>query len=108
MIINADLHIHSRFSAATSEKMTIQTISLEAPRKGIQIVATGDCLHNGWMEEIKSCNTIDEGTYELNGTHFILSTELEDQHRVHHLIYFPSISAVEDFKDRIKHKSKNI
>jgi uncharacterized protein (TIGR00375 family) len=108
MIVNADLHIHSRFSAATSEKMNIRTISIEAPRKGIQIVATGDCLHSGWMEEIKSCNTIDEGTYELNGTHFILSTELEDQRRVHHLIYFPSISAVEDFKDRIKHKSKNI
>ena len=108
MIVNADLHIHSRFSAATSEKMNIRTISVEAPRKGIQIVATGDCLHSGWMEEIKSCNTIDEGTYELNGTHFILSTELEDQRRVHHLIYFPSISAVEDFKDRIKHKSKNI
>jgi len=108
MIVNADLHIHSRFSAATSEKMNIRTISLEAPRKGIQVVGTGDCLHSGWMEEIRTCNTIDEGTYELNGTHFILSTELEDQRRVHHLIYFPCMSAVEDFKERIKHKSNNL
>ena len=27
MIINADLHIHSRFSGATSDKMNIKTIS---------------------------------------------------------------------------------
>jgi len=108
MIINADLHIHSRFSGATSEKMDIQTISLEAPRKGVNVVATGDCLHSGWMKEIKQCNVIDDGTFELNGTRFVLSTEIEDQRRVHHLLYFPSFSAVEDFKEKIKSKSKNL
>lgn len=108
MIINADLHIHSRFSGATSDKMNIETISLEAPRKGINVVATGDCLHSGWMKEIKQCKVIDDGTFELNGTRFILSTEIEDQRRVHHLLYFPSISAVEDFKEKIKSKSKNL
>jgi len=108
MIINADLHIHSRFSGATSEKMNIETISLEAPRKGVNVVATGDCLHGGWMKEIKQCNVIDDGTFELNGTRFILSTEVEDQRRVHHLLYFPSFSTVEDFKERIKPKSKNL
>ncbi|MDH7507315.1 MAG: phosphotransferase, partial [Candidatus Thermoplasmatota archaeon] len=61
MIINADLHIHSRFSGATSEKMNIETISLEAPRKGVDVVATGDCLHSGWMKEIKQCKVIDDG-----------------------------------------------
>jgi uncharacterized protein (TIGR00375 family) len=108
MLVNADLHIHSRFSGATSDKMSIETLSVEAPRKGIQIVATGDCLHSGWMKEIKSCDTVDDGTFELNGTRFILSTEIEDQRRVHHLFYFPSISAVEAFKEKIKSKSKNI
>ena len=108
MIINADLHIHSRYSGATSDKMNIETISLEAPRKGIDIVATGDCLHSGWMKEIKQCKIVDDGTFELNSTHFILSTEIEDQRRVHHLLYFPSISAVEDFKEKIKSKSKNL
>ena len=108
MIINADLHIHSRFSGATSDKMNIETISFGAPRKGIQVVATGDCLHSGWMQEIKNCNVIDEGTFELNGTRFILSTEVEDKKRVHHLLYFPSFSNVEDFKERIKSKSKNL
>jgi len=108
MIINADLHIHSRFSGATSDKMNIETISLEAPRKGINVVATGDCLHSGWMKEIKQCKVIDVGTFELNGTRFILSTEIEDQRRVHHLLYFPSFSSVEEFKEKIKSKSKNL
>jgi len=108
MIINADLHIHSRFAGATSEKMTIKNISKEAPRKGIDIVATGDCLHSGWMKEIKECNKLDEGTFEMNGARFILSTEIEAEKRVHHLLYFPSFSSAEDFKERIKSKSKNL
>ena len=108
MIINADLHIHSRFSGATSDKMNIKTISIEAPRKGVNVVATGDCLHGGWMKEIKQCELIDEGTYELNDTRFILSTEIEALKRVHHLLYFPSMSAAEDFKERIKSKSRNL
>ncbi len=108
MIINADLHIHSRFSGATSDKMSIKTISIEAPRKGVDIVATGDCLHSGWMEEIKQCKLVDEGTYELNDTRFILSTEVEAEKRVHHLLYFPSYSSVLDFKEQILSKSKNL
>jgi len=108
MIINADLHIHSRFSGATSDKMSIKMLSVEAPRKGIQVVATGDCLHSGWMKEIKSCSVVDDGTFEMNGTRFILSTEVEDKKRVHHLFYFPSFSAVEEFKEKIKTKSKNL
>jgi len=108
MIINADLHIHSRFAGATSDKMTIKNISLEAPRKGIDVMGTGDCLNGSWMKEIKACNVVDDGTLELNGTRFILSTEIEGQRRVHHLVYFPSFSAAEDFKERIEPKSKNL
>jgi uncharacterized protein (TIGR00375 family) len=108
MIVNADLHIHSRFSGGTSDKMSIETISLEAPRKGIDLMATGDCLHSGWMKEIKQCNKIDEGTFELNKTRFVLSAEVEAEQRVHHLLYFPSFSSAEDFKERIKPKSRNL
>jgi uncharacterized protein (TIGR00375 family) len=108
MLINADLHIHSRFSGATSDRMTIASLSVEAPRKGINVMATGDCLNGNWLKEIKTCTVIDEGTLELNGTRFILSTEVEDNHRVHHLLYFPSFSAVESFKERMKPVSKNL
>jgi len=108
MIINADLHIHSHFSGATSKKMNIQNIAFVAPLKGIDIVGTGDCLHSGWMQEIKQCEVVDEGTFQMDKTRFILSTEIEAQKRVHHLMYFPSFSAVEDFKERIRSKSKNL
>jgi uncharacterized protein (TIGR00375 family) len=108
MLINADLHIHSRYSGATSDKMTISSLSVEAPRKGINVLATGDCLNGHWLKEIKTCTVIDEGTLELNGTRFILSTEVEDDRRVHHLLYFPSFSAVETFKERISPASKNL
>jgi len=108
MIINADLHIHSRFSGATSDKMNIVTISKAAPLKGVNVVATGDCLHSGWMKEIRKCKVVDHGTFELNNTYFILSTEIEDQKRVHHLLYFPNLASVLEFKDRIKSKTKNL
>ena len=108
MLINADLHIHSRFSGATSEKMNIETLSLKAPSKGVDVVATGDCLHSNWMKEISQCNVVDDGTFELNGTRFILSTEIEDKKRVHHLLYFPNVTAVWEFKERIKSRSKNL
>lgn len=88
--------------------MTISSLSVEAPRKGINILATGDCLHGAWQKEIKACTIIEDGTFEMNGTRFILSAEVEDNHRVHHLFYFPSFSAVETFKEKIKSKSKNI
>jgi len=108
MIINADLHIHSRFSGATSNKMNIKNIAFVAPLKGIDVMGTGDCLHSGWMEEIKQCELIDEGTFQFEKTRFILSTEVEAEKRVHHLLYFPSFSSAEDFKERIKSKSKNL
>ena len=108
MLINADLHIHSRYSGATSDRMTIAAISGEAPRKGIAVMATGDCLNSNWLKEIKTCAVIDEGTFEMNHTRFILSTEVEDASRVHHLLYFPCLSAVESYKEAIKGKSKNL
>lgn len=108
MIINVDLHIHSRFSGATSQAMTIETLAKEAPRKGIDVVATGDCLHSDWQGEIKQCEEMEEGTFLYGETRFVLTTEVEDKNRVHHLLLFPSFSSVEDFKERIAKFSPNI
>ena len=108
MIINADLHIHSHFSKSANIDMNIKRISLEAPKKGLDLVATGDCLHPGWIKEIKKCNKIDEGTFELNHTIFILSTEIEDKDNIHHLIYFQDFSKVEEFREKIRKKSVNL
>jgi uncharacterized protein (TIGR00375 family) len=108
MIVNADLHIHSKYSGGTSKNMSIAPLSTEAKKKGVQLLATGDCLHSKWLKEIKEMEIVDDGTYEMNGVRFVLTTEVEDQKRVHHLIIFPSISSVMDFREKIKPHSKNI
>ena len=41
----ADLHIHSRYSRATSRECTPEYLDLWARRKGIHIVGTGDRVH---------------------------------------------------------------
>ncbi|MEE9152002.1 MAG: TIGR00375 family protein [Thermoplasmata archaeon] len=108
MKVNADLHIHSKYSGGTSKNMSIALISREAKKKGVQLLATGDCLHSKWMAEIKEMESIDEGTFELNGTRFVLTVEVEDNKRVHHLLFFPSFSAAEGFREKIKNHSPNI
>ena len=58
--INADLHIHSRFSMSTSKFMTFKILAAEAPKKGVNLIGTGDCLHPTWLKEIKELEQIDE------------------------------------------------
>ena len=41
----ADLHIHSRYSRATSKQGTPEYLNLWARKKGISIVGTGDFTH---------------------------------------------------------------
>ncbi|HEX17515.1 MAG TPA: TIGR00375 family protein [Thermoplasmatales archaeon] len=108
MQINVDLHIHSRFSGATSSSMTIRNLAESAPKKGIDVLATGDCLHRDWQREIRECKKIDDGTFEMGKTRFILSVEVEDKNRVHHLLYFPSLSQVEEFREKVERYSINL
>lgn len=108
MLCNADLHIHSRFSGGVSKEMKIKVLGRESRKKGIQLLGTGDCLHSGWLEEIKELDEVDDGTYEMEGTRFVLTVEVEDNRRVHHLIIFPAISKVEEFKERILGKAQDL
>jgi PHP family Zn ribbon phosphoesterase len=85
MDVNADLHIHSKYSMATSNKMDVPTIAREAAKKGVHLVGTGDCLHAGWMESIKKLPESD-GIFSLDNTSFVLTVEVEDSKRVHHLL----------------------
>ncbi len=107
-LINADLHIHSRFSISTSKFMTFQTLSIEAPKKGVQIIGSGDCLHPTWLKELMELDEVAEGTFQLGETKFIATVEVQTEKRIHHLIMFPNISSIEEFRDRIKNKSKNL
>ncbi|MCK5547415.1 MAG: TIGR00375 family protein [Thermoplasmata archaeon] len=108
MLVNADLHIHGRYSGAVSEKMTIKNLARESGKKGIQLLGTGDCLHPKWRREFEHFQEIDEGTFELDGTRFVMTTEVEDSSRVHHILIFPSTGAVDAFRKKISKSSKNI
>jgi uncharacterized protein (TIGR00375 family) len=99
MKINADLHIHSKYSAAVSRDMDLPEIAREAKKKGVGIVGTGDCLHLKWLQGIKALPESD-GLFALDGTRFVLTVEVEDAHRVHHLIILPDIAKAMELRKR--------
>ena len=110
-IYSADLHLHSFYSGGTSANMNIRTIAQQARMKGLAIVGTGDIFHPKWLEEVKKeLHEVEDGTYvhPSYGTRFILSTEIEDARRVHHLIFLPSVSSVEGMREELSKRSANI
>jgi len=102
-----DLHIHSKYSAAVSRDMELPEIAREAARKGVNIVGTGDCLHLHWLNAIRALPEVD-GLFVLGETRFALSVEVEDSHRVHHLILLPDISKALELRESFSPRSNNI
>ena len=56
----ADLHLHSRFSHATSPKLNAATLALWASVKGLQVIGTGDITHPQWQSELANDLVYDE------------------------------------------------
>ncbi|OGM12128.1 hypothetical protein A2Z22_03495 [Candidatus Woesebacteria bacterium RBG_16_34_12] len=124
MKIIADLHLHSRFSRAVSQQMTIPIISEWANKKGIDLVATADWTHPIWFRELKSQLTqVEEGLYrlksnakgQLSAVKFILSTELSSIYsqagatrRVHYLVFAPSLEVAEKINLKLKTHRVNL
>ncbi|MCL4457328.1 MAG: endonuclease Q family protein [Nitrospirae bacterium] len=48
----ADLHIHSKYSRATSKDMSPESIWKWAQIKGISVIGTGDFTHPKWFKEL--------------------------------------------------------
>jgi uncharacterized protein (TIGR00375 family) len=80
--------------------MELPVMAEEAAKKGVDLVATGDCTHPEWLKEIKKASADDE-TVVIGKTNFIITTEIEDSNRVHHLLLLPSISKAEELAERI-------
>jgi uncharacterized protein (TIGR00375 family) len=76
-------------------------------KKGIDVLGTGDCLHPQWLQQIKTLEQVDQGTYRLNDTYFILTAEIETNDNVHHLVFFPSIDMIHEFKQTINSNYKH-
>ena len=73
-MIIADLHIHSRFSRATSKDLNLENLEKWARIKGIDILGTGDFSHPEWLEELKGGLKEEKGIlYSKSGLKFILT-----------------------------------
>lgn len=108
MKVNADLHIHSKYSAATSEMMDLDTIAAEARRKGIHLVGTGDALHPEWLENLRRLPERDGILWHNGTTGFVVTAEVEDLKGVHHLILIPDLSKAEELREIFRKSSSNI
>ncbi|NLD39008.1 MAG: UvrD-helicase domain-containing protein [Desulfatiglans sp.] len=123
----ADLHIHSRFSRATSSALTPESLSLWGQKKGIRVIGTGDFTHPEWVKELKEkLEEVDSGLYRLKPACskqiegqvpsscsseplFILSGEISTIYKkdgktrkIHHLILMPDFASVEKFNSALE------
>ena len=120
----ADLHIHSRFSMATSKEGTPENLDFWARKKGISLIGTGDFTHSVWREELKE-RLVSEGNglYRLRdeyvkeesrkfpgeGTRFVVSGEISSIYKkngktrkVHNVILLPSLEAADAMAQRLE------
>jgi uncharacterized protein (TIGR00375 family) len=113
----ADLHIHSRYSRATSSDMSLESLWKWAQLKGITVIGTGDFTHPGWLNELKEkLYVIDDNIFNLKENYcrddvplscaasvlFMLSAEISciytkngKLRKVHIIILVPDISSAE-------------
>ena len=120
----ADLHIHSRFSMATSREGMPENLDFWARKKGISLIGTGDFTHPVWREELKE-RLVSEGNglYRLRdeyvkeesrkfpgeGTRFVVSGEISSIYKkngktrkVHNVILLPGLEAADAMAQRLE------
>ena len=124
----ADLHIHSRYSRATSKGLTPRNLAAWGEVKGLTVVATGDFTHPGWLAELKE-SLIPDGSGLLRladpaglgreipwlpdvrpagRVRFLLSAEISSIYKrggkvrkVHNLVYMPTFEAAEKLNAKL-------
>lgn len=115
----ADLHIHSRFSLATSKLLSVPHLCEWARLKGINVLGSGDLTHPAWREELRSALVFDEATglYApapgvvppgVAAPYFCLQGEISCVYKkggkvrkVHNLIFMPTLEAADKFAKRL-------
>ena len=122
----ADLHIHSRYSRATSKEGNPENYFRWACLKGVTVVGSGDFTHPGWFEELKEkLEPDEEGLYRLKPSYqktvepsippscrsdvrFLLSVEISciykkngRTRKIHNLVMMPDFEAAERFSHRL-------
>ncbi|MFC1526056.1 UvrD-helicase domain-containing protein [Candidatus Latescibacterota bacterium] len=122
----ADVHVHSRYSRATSRDLNPENLHRWASLKGVQVVGTGDFTHPEWVVELEEkLQSAEEGLFELKASfrdpvdgslpascrhpvRFILSVEIssiykkgERTRKVHNLVLLPDFAAVHELNRRL-------
>jgi PHP family Zn ribbon phosphoesterase len=118
----ADLHIHSKYSRATSKDMVLEELDCWADDKGILVMGTGDFTHPEWFGEIKEkLEPAENGLFKLKpglkkktlketlaNTRFMLSAEISciysragKTRRVHHIVLTPDFETVEKINTQL-------
>src|ERR1700752_5265532 len=126
MRFHADLHIHSKYSRATSRDLDLEHLAWWAARKGIGLVGTGDFTHPAWSAELKEkLVPAEPGLFRLRDdieaaiaaklpaagrapVRFMLEVEIstiykkgEKTPKIHHLIYAPDFDTVDRISARL-------
>lgn len=114
----ADLHVHSKYSRATSRNCDLEHLAFWARKKGIAVVGTGDFTHPAWRDELQTkLVPAEPGLFRLRPdleravderlppacrgpVRFLLSVEIstiykkgERTRKIHHLIYTPDFES---------------
>src|SRR5882724_6796534 len=122
----ADLHVHSKYSRATSRDLDLEHLAHWAARKGIGVVGTGDFCHPAWAAELKEKLVPAEGgLFRLRDdieqavaatlpaacrtpVRFMLEVEIstiykkaDKTRKIHHLIYAPDFATVDRISARL-------
>jgi uncharacterized protein (TIGR00375 family) len=111
MNIISDLHLHSRFSRATSNQLNLQNLEKYGKIKGLNLLGTGDFMHPQWQKELKQEMQDDgSGIYKTKtGFPFILSNEISLMYRqddrgrrVHLVLLAPNMDVVDQVTSYFK------
>jgi uncharacterized protein (TIGR00375 family) len=103
MPVIADLHLHSKFSRATSRDMDVETLAAWGGLKGITVLGTGDFTHPVWLRELKAKLTpTGHGLFTHGAQHFMLTVEVSNIYpqggrlrKIHNIILAPGFEVVD-------------
>jgi len=114
MFFYADLHIHSKYSRATSKSCNLEELAVWAPKKGLSLISTGDFTHPAWFNEIKEkLIPAGNGVFKLKdgnnqNIRFLLSVEIstiykkgDKTRKVHHIVFVPDFKSAENLRQKL-------